>query len=107
MSVMASAAAWGLGHWDNMEEYVRSVPNNTMVYPLFQSALNIHHGRFSVAQKVGVVFEVGSALVRTYVGVVTLYTGLLTIVGVVTVWVGVVTGYSGCGYCMGVCDYWL
>lgn len=52
MSVMASAAAWGLGQWESMEEYVHSVPNNTMVYSLFQSVLHIHHGQFSEAQKV-------------------------------------------------------
>ena len=30
MLVMASAAAWGLGQWDSMEEYIRSIPRNTM-----------------------------------------------------------------------------
>ena len=58
MSEMASAAAWGLGQWENMEEYVRSVPSNTMVYPLFQSVLHIHHGQFTEAQRVSVcVFQ--------------------------------------------------
>ena len=52
MSEMASAAAWGLGQWENMEEYVRSIPNNMMVYPFFQSAMHIHNGYFSAAQKV-------------------------------------------------------
>ena len=52
MSQMASAAAWGLGQWENMEEYVHSVPNNTMVYPLFQSVLHIHRGQFAEAQRV-------------------------------------------------------
>ena len=52
MSVMASAAAWGLGEWDNMEDYVNSMPNNSMVYPMARSVLHIHHGQFTEAQKV-------------------------------------------------------
>lgn len=52
MSVMASAAAWGLGEWENLEEYVQSMPNNTMVYPFFRSVLHIHHQQFQEAQKV-------------------------------------------------------
>ena len=52
MSKMASAAAWGLGEWENMEEYVHSMPNNSMDYPLLRSVLHIHHGQFSTAQKV-------------------------------------------------------
>ncbi len=55
MSVMASAAAWGLGHWDNMEEYVHSISGGTMVYPFFQSVLHIHKRQFSVAQKVSII----------------------------------------------------
>ena len=53
MSVMASAAAWGLGQWDSMEEYVKSIPQNTMEGAFFQSLMHIHHRQFNSAQKVG------------------------------------------------------
>lgn len=52
MSTMASAAAWGLGQWESMEDYVHSVPRNTMIYPFLQSILKIHHGEFAAAQTV-------------------------------------------------------
>ena len=52
MSVMASAAAWGLGQWDSMEEYVKSIPQNTMEGAFFQSLMHIHHRQFNSAQKV-------------------------------------------------------
>ncbi len=52
MSVMASAAAWGLGQWDSMEEYVRSIPKSTMEGSFYQSLLHIHHRQFDSAQKV-------------------------------------------------------
>jgi FKBP12-rapamycin complex-associated protein len=62
MSEMASAAAWGLGQWDHMEEYVHSVPNNTMVYSLFQSVLHIHRGQFAEAQLVCTCHSCGWSL---------------------------------------------
>lgn len=52
MSVMVSAAAWGLGQWESMEEYVRSIPQNTMEGSFFQSLMHIHHHQFTSAQKV-------------------------------------------------------
>lgn len=54
MSLMASKAAWGLGQWDNMEEYVRSIPSTgtTMFYSFFQSVLHIHRRKFPAAQRV-------------------------------------------------------
>ena len=52
MSVMASAAAWGLGQWDSMEEYVRSIPQNTMEGSFYQALLHIHQREFDDAQKV-------------------------------------------------------
>ena len=52
MSVMASAAAWGLGQWDSMEEYVRSIPKNTMEGSFYQALLHIHHRQFTSAQSV-------------------------------------------------------
>ena len=54
MSVMASAAAWGLGQWDSMEEYVRSIPKNTMEGSFYQALLHIHHHQFASAQSVRV-----------------------------------------------------
>ena len=62
MSTMASAAAWGLGHWDSMEDYVHSVPNHTMIYSLLQGVLKIHHGEFAAAQKVRSIYVVMSLL---------------------------------------------
>ena len=52
MSVMASAAAWGLGQWESMEEYVSSIPQNTMEGSFYQALLHIHQGQFDAAQKV-------------------------------------------------------
>ncbi len=53
MSLMASQAAWGLGDWDNMEEYVHSIPNTgTMFHSFFQSVLHIHRHQFHEAQVV-------------------------------------------------------
>ena len=53
MSVMASAAAWGLGQWDHVEEYTRSIPKGTMEGAFYQSLLFIHNRQFIQAQKVG------------------------------------------------------
>ena len=50
---MASAAAWGLGQWDHMEEYTRSIPKGTMEGAFYQSLLFIHNRQFLLAQKVG------------------------------------------------------
>ena len=55
MSEMASAAAWGLSQWENMNEYVHSIPSNTMDYSFFQSVLHIHNGQFAAAQNVSIV----------------------------------------------------
>ena len=52
MSVMASAAAWGLGQWDSMEDYVRSIPRQTMEGSFYQALLHIHQRQFDDAQKV-------------------------------------------------------
>ncbi|CAI7993434.1 Serine/threonine-protein kinase tor, partial [Geodia barretti] len=51
MSVMASAAAWGLGQWESMEEYVRSIPKHTMEGSFYQALLHIHQKEFDDAQK--------------------------------------------------------
>ena len=52
MSVMASAAAWGLGEWDRMKEYAGSIPKGTMDCSFYHALLNIHDGRFDQAQEV-------------------------------------------------------
>lgn len=52
MSVMASAAAWGLSQWDSMEEYVRSIPRHSMEGSFYQALLHIHKKQFDDAQKV-------------------------------------------------------
>ena len=62
MSVMASAAAWGLGQWDSMEEYVRSIPKNTMEGSFYQALLHIHHRQFTSAQSVCVGGWVGGGV---------------------------------------------
>ena len=62
MSVMVSAAAWGLGQWDSMEEYVRSIPQNTMEGAFFQSLMHIHHRQFNSAQKVAYMYIVAAAI---------------------------------------------
>lgn len=52
MSVMATAAAWGLGQWESMEEYVRCIPKGSFDEPFYQALLHIHHQNFSMAQNV-------------------------------------------------------
>lgn len=59
MSVMVSAAAWGLGQWESMEEYVGSIPKDTMDGAFFQALMHIHHKQIPSAQKVGVHMCVG------------------------------------------------
>ena len=55
MSVMASAAAWGLGEWDRMKQYVSSIPKGTMDCSFYHALLNIHGKEFNKAQEVCVV----------------------------------------------------
>ena len=52
MSVMASAAAWGLGEWDRMKEYAGSIPKGTMDCSFYHALLNIHDKKFDKAQEV-------------------------------------------------------
>eukprot|EP00731_Ephydatia_muelleri_P014310 Em0008g30a len=51
MSVMASAAAWGLGEWDRMKQYVSSIPKGTMDCSFYHALLNIHGKEFNKAQE--------------------------------------------------------
>ncbi len=52
MSVMASASAWGLGQWESMEEYCKSISENTPEGAFFQALMDIHKGHFAGAQEV-------------------------------------------------------
>lgn len=52
MSVIASAAAWGMGRWDSMEDYVRSIPHVSFEGFFYQALLHIHHRQFSASQQV-------------------------------------------------------
>ena len=52
MSVMVSAAAWGLGQWESMEGYVGSIPKDTMDGAFYQALMHIHHRQIPSAQKV-------------------------------------------------------
>ena len=52
MSVMATAAAWGLGQWDTMEEYVRCIPKGSFDEPFYQALLHIHNHQFLLAEDV-------------------------------------------------------
>ena len=36
MSIVASAAAWGLGEWNRMKEYAGSIPKGTMDCSFYQ-----------------------------------------------------------------------
>jgi len=55
MSVMASASAWGLGQWESMEEYCKSIPRQTPEGAFFRSLMDIHKRQFSGAQQVSFV----------------------------------------------------
>lgn len=39
---MAAAAAWGLGQWSAMEEYVNFIPKETQDGAFYRSVLAIH-----------------------------------------------------------------
>ena len=52
MSVMATAAAWGLGQWETMEEYIRCIPKGSFDEPFYQALLHIHNQKFLLAQDV-------------------------------------------------------
>ncbi|GBN02820.1 Serine/threonine-protein kinase mTOR, partial [Araneus ventricosus] len=50
MAPIAAAAAWGLGHWESMEEYTRVIPRATTDSAFYQAILSIHHSDFHAAQ---------------------------------------------------------
>ncbi|CAA9998750.1 unnamed protein product [Nesidiocoris tenuis] len=51
MSRMASAAAWGLEQWDNVEKYVQCIPEDTMDGSFYRAVLSIHKKQYDVAKE--------------------------------------------------------
>ncbi|XP_059807691.1 serine/threonine-protein kinase mTOR isoform X1 [Hypanus sabinus] len=51
MARMAAAAAWGLGHWDSMEEYACMIPRDTHDGAFYRAVLALHQDLFSLAQQ--------------------------------------------------------
>ncbi|KAG8190056.1 hypothetical protein JTE90_023028 [Oedothorax gibbosus] len=51
MAPIAAAAAWGLGHWESMEEYTRVIPRGTTDSAFYQAILSIHRSEFHKAQQ--------------------------------------------------------
>ena len=54
MSRLAAAAAWGLGQWDAMEQYVNCIPRDTQDGAFYRAVLAVHRGQYPVAQQVTV-----------------------------------------------------
>ena len=52
MSRMAAAAAWGLGQWDAMEQYVNCIPRDTQDGAFYRAVLAVHRAQYPVAQQV-------------------------------------------------------
>ncbi|XP_077998557.1 serine/threonine-protein kinase mTOR-like [Glandiceps talaboti] len=51
MARMAAAAAWGLGHWESMEEYTCMIPRDTHDGAFYRAVLEVHEDHFSLAQQ--------------------------------------------------------
>lgn len=51
MSRMASAAAWGLEKWEEMERYVSCIPKGSMDGSFYRAVLAIHNKEFPLAQQ--------------------------------------------------------
>ncbi|XP_015906953.1 serine/threonine-protein kinase mTOR [Parasteatoda tepidariorum] len=51
MAPMSAAAAWGLGHWESMEEYTKVIPRGTTDSAFYQAILSIHRSDFYAAQQ--------------------------------------------------------
>ncbi|KAK7869671.1 hypothetical protein R5R35_010033 [Gryllus longicercus] len=51
MSRMAAAAAWGVGQWDTMEQYVNCIPRDTQDGAFFRAVLAVHRDEFYAAQQ--------------------------------------------------------
>lgn len=51
MSRMAAAAAWGLGKWESMEQYVSCIPQDTQDGAFYRAVLAVHREQYTVAQQ--------------------------------------------------------
>lgn len=51
MARMSATAAWGLGHWKDMERYVGKIPKNTYDGYFYQSVVGLHYDDFELARK--------------------------------------------------------
>ncbi|PVD35573.1 hypothetical protein C0Q70_02536 [Pomacea canaliculata] len=51
MARMASAAAWGLGHWDSMEEYMCYIPHPTYDGMFYRAVFALHFENYQQAQQ--------------------------------------------------------
>ena len=48
---LGAQAAWALGQWDDMSTYVQVTNENTLNGAYLRAIINVHHDRFSAAQK--------------------------------------------------------
>ncbi|XP_071144772.1 serine/threonine-protein kinase mTOR-like isoform X1 [Mytilus edulis] len=51
MARMASAAAWGLGQWDSMEEYMCLIPRTTYDGAFYRAVFALHSENYQLAQQ--------------------------------------------------------
>jgi len=50
MAPLAAAAAWNLGEWDSMQEYVEVMPGDSVDGTFFRAVFNLHMDRYEEAQ---------------------------------------------------------
>ncbi|XP_065842793.1 serine/threonine-protein kinase mTOR-like [Oscarella lobularis] len=51
MARMSAASAWGLGQWDDMDEYVCFIPRDTLEGAFYRAVMALHQDHFVLAQK--------------------------------------------------------
>ncbi|KAH3893902.1 hypothetical protein DPMN_018054 [Dreissena polymorpha] len=51
MATMASAAAWGLGQWESMEEYMLFIPRTTYDGAFYRAVYAVHSEQYQLAQQ--------------------------------------------------------
>ncbi|ELU01654.1 hypothetical protein CAPTEDRAFT_155489 [Capitella teleta] len=51
MARMASASAWGMAHWDTMEEYACMIPRDSYDGAFYRAVLALHMDQFQLAQQ--------------------------------------------------------
>lgn len=64
MARMAAAAAWGLGRWDAMDQYVSCLPHDTQDGAFYRAVLAVHRDQFTEAQT---AIDIARDLVRSCV----------------------------------------